>query len=89
MKHILLSLAALALCLSLQAQKYKGVVDKTIAVVGGETILISDVEAEIQQLRLSGLDKILRHGRHCLLFHGRPLRGCTREGSGGSDGPKG
>ena len=62
MKHILLSLAALALCLSLQAQKYKGVVDKTIAVVGGETILISDVEAEIQQLRLSGYtsDKDMR-----------------------------
>ena len=54
MKHILLSLAALTLTLSLQAQKYNGVVDKTIAVVGGETILISDIEAEVQQLRASG-----------------------------------
>ena len=41
MKHIILSAAALLLCLSLGAQKYKGgVADKTIAVVGGETILL-------------------------------------------------
>ena len=37
--------ALLVACLPLNAQKYKGVVDKTIAVVGGETILLSDVEA--------------------------------------------
>jgi len=48
-------MAALALCLSLNAQKYgNGVVDKVVAVVGGEVILISDVEAEVQQLRASG-----------------------------------
>ena len=46
--------ALLAVCLPLNAQKYKGVVDKSIAVVGGETILLSDVEAEVQQLRAGG-----------------------------------
>ena len=55
MKHILLSLAALFACLGLNAQKYgNGVVDKVVAVVGGEVLLISDVEAEVQQLRASG-----------------------------------
>ena len=55
MKHIILSAAALLLCLSLGAQKYKGgVADKTIAVVGGETILLSDLEAEVQQMRMNG-----------------------------------
>ena len=54
MKHIFLSAAALLVCFTLSAQKYKGVVDKTVAVVGGETILLSDVEAEVQQMRASG-----------------------------------
>ena len=54
MKHIFLSAAALMLCLSLNAQKYRGVVDKTVAVVGGETILISDIEAQIQEELRSG-----------------------------------
>ncbi len=55
MKNILLTLTALLLCTGLSAQKYKGgVADKTIAVVGGESILISDIESEVQQLRLSG-----------------------------------
>ena len=44
------------------AQKYKGVVDKTVAIVGGESILLSDVEAEVQQRRAAGSssDKDLR-----------------------------
>ncbi len=55
MKHIFLSLAALFACIGLSAQKYgNGVVDKVVAIVGGEVILISDVEAEVQQLRASG-----------------------------------
>ena len=55
MKHIILTAAALLLCFSLGAQKYKGgVADKTIAVVGGETILLSDLEAEVQQMRMNG-----------------------------------
>ena len=54
MKHIFLSAAALLACLTLSAQKYKGIVDKTVAVVGGETILLSDIEAEVQQMRATG-----------------------------------
>ena len=62
MKHILLTLASLSLCLGLHAQKYYGVADKTVAAVGGETILISDIESEVQQLRASGAssDKDMR-----------------------------
>ncbi len=54
MKHILLSCACFLLCLSLGAQKYTGVVDKTVATVGGEVILLSDIEAEVQQRRAGG-----------------------------------
>ena len=56
MKQILLTAAALLLtCLTLNAQKYKnGLIDKTVATVGGETILLSDVESEVQQMRLNG-----------------------------------
>ena len=55
MKHIILTAAALLVCISLGAQKYKGgVADKTIAVVGGETILLSELEAEVHQMRMSG-----------------------------------
>ena len=55
MKNKIIVLAALlAVCLPVNAQKYKGVVDKSVAVVGGETILLSDVEAEVQQLRAGG-----------------------------------
>ena len=55
MKHIIHTAAALLLSLGLNAQKYKnGVVDKTVAVLGGETILISDLESEVQQMRMNG-----------------------------------
>ena len=55
MKRILFALAVFAACLPLNAQKYKnGVVDKVVAVVGGETILLSDIEAEVQQMRAGG-----------------------------------
>ena len=56
MKRILLILAAvLTAGTSLQAQKYPGgVIDKTVAVLGGEVILISDIEAEVQQRRAGG-----------------------------------
>ena len=41
--------------LALNAQKYQnGLVDKTVAVLGGEVILISDIENEVQQMRASG-----------------------------------
>jgi peptidyl-prolyl cis-trans isomerase SurA len=55
MRNKIIVLAALlAACLPLNAQKYKGVVDKSVAVVGGETILLSDVESEVQQIRAGG-----------------------------------
>ena len=49
-------MAALGLaCLPLAAQKYSGgVIDKTVATVGGETILLSDIEEEVKQRRAGG-----------------------------------
>ena len=46
--------ALLALCTGAAAQRYGRVIDKTIAVVGNETILISDLEQEIQLARSQG-----------------------------------
>ncbi len=63
MRNSFLVAAGLLLAsLPLDAQKYKGVVDKTVAIVGGESILLSDVEAEVQQRRAGGSssDKDLR-----------------------------
>ena len=55
MKRIFTLAAALTACLSLGAQKYSGgLIDKTVATVGGEVILLSDIEAEVKQLRASG-----------------------------------
>ena len=47
--------AALLVSTGLSAQKYSGgLVDKTVAVVGNEVILVSDIESEVQQLRAQG-----------------------------------
>ena len=47
--------AALFLSTGLSAQKYKGgLVDKTVAVVGNEVILLSDIESEVQQMAAQG-----------------------------------
>jgi peptidyl-prolyl cis-trans isomerase SurA len=55
MNNKIIVLAALmAASLPLSAQKYKGVVDKSVAVLGGETILLSDIESEVQQIRAGG-----------------------------------
>lgn len=54
MRNTFIAIAAIFICFPLGAQKYKGVVDKTVATVGGETILLSDLESEVQQLRASG-----------------------------------
>ena len=57
MKRIFI-ITALALAASLQAgaQKYSGgLVDKTVATVGGETILLSDIEEEVKQRRAGGI----------------------------------
>ena len=45
---VLLSAAA-------SAQKYNGVVDKTVAIVGNEMISLSDIESEAQMMRAQGL----------------------------------
>jgi peptidyl-prolyl cis-trans isomerase SurA len=47
--------AALFLTTGLFAQKYSGgLVDKTVAVVGNEVILVSDIESEVQQMQAQG-----------------------------------
>ena len=47
--------AALLLTTGLSAQKYSGgLVDKTVAVVGNEVIMISDIESEVQQEQAQG-----------------------------------
>jgi peptidyl-prolyl cis-trans isomerase SurA len=55
MKRLVILLTVLWMSLPLGAQKYKnGVVDKTVALLGGEVILVSDIESEVQQRRASG-----------------------------------
>lgn len=59
MKNTFRSLLLAVVCLStsavLSAQKYSGgLVDKSVAVVGNEMILLSQIEEEIQMLRASG-----------------------------------
>ncbi len=60
MKNKMLKMAATAVLMAVMAlpssaQKYRGVVDKSVALVGGEMISLSDVEAEAQALRAQGL----------------------------------
>ena len=48
--------SCLMLTLNMSAQKYsKGVIDKTIAVVGNEMIMISDLEEEVKMMRAYGM----------------------------------
>ena len=60
MKNKMLKMAATAVLMAVMAlpssaQKYRGVVDKSVALVGGEMISLSEVEAEAQALRAQGL----------------------------------
>ena len=41
-------------CLAASAQKYQGIVDKTVATVGGELITLSDIEQEVQMMSARG-----------------------------------
>ena len=50
MKGVVVFLCAVV-SVSMSAQKYQGIVDKTIAVVGNEVIMISDVESEVQMMQ--------------------------------------
>ena len=53
--RVIVLTAALLACSALSAQKYEGgLIDKTVAVVGNEVILISDIENEVQQMRAQG-----------------------------------
>ena len=56
MKRLAAAVAFAAVALSAYAQKYsEGVIDKTIAVVGNEVILISDLEDEVAMMRAYGM----------------------------------
>jgi len=53
--RVIVFAAALFLTTGLSAQKYSGgLVDKTVAVVGNEVIMISDIESEVQQMQAQG-----------------------------------
>ena len=55
MRHIFKGVAALlfaAVSVNASAQKYNGgIIDKTVAVVGNEVIMISDIESEMQMMQ--------------------------------------
>jgi Parvulin-like peptidyl-prolyl isomerase len=54
-RHLILTFFALvAFCLSAAAQKYN-FIDKTIAVVGNEAIMVSDIESEIKNQSAQGM----------------------------------
>lgn len=55
-KRLLTLALAVALPFCASAQKYsKGLIDKSVAVVGNEVITISDIEQEVQTMRASGM----------------------------------
>ena len=54
-QRVIVLAAALLSCGMLSAQKYQGgLVDKTVAVVGNEVIMISDIESQVQQMTAQG-----------------------------------
>ena len=50
----MMALALLAVSVTAGAQKYNGVIDKSVAVVGGELITLSEIEQEVQMLNARG-----------------------------------
>ncbi|MBP5488684.1 MAG: peptidylprolyl isomerase [Bacteroidales bacterium] len=54
MKKILAGVSLALICLSLGAQKYSGLIDKTVAVIGGEFVSLSDLEQEVSTMRARG-----------------------------------
>ena len=72
MKNLVKISACLALALvsvAASAQKYNGVVDKTVAIVGNEMISLSDVEAEVDLMRSQGMiSSSSDHGTRCELL---------------------
>ena len=49
------TLALAGLCIAASAQRYRGVIDKSVAIVGNEMISLSDVEAQVQAMRAQGV----------------------------------
>lgn len=63
MKKIAWAVTALILALSpAAAQQYEGVIDKSVALVGNDIVMLSEIEAEAQMMRARGLtvDKTAR-----------------------------
>lgn len=63
MKKIVWAVTALILALSpAAAQKYEGVIDKSVALVGNDIVMLSEIESEAQMMRARGLtvDKTAR-----------------------------
>ena len=53
---IVLAAALVLVAPGLKAQKYgNGIIDKPVAVIGNEVILISDIESEVQRMRAQGM----------------------------------
>ena len=53
---VVITCAMLGLSFSMSAQKYPhGLIDKTVAVVGNEMIMISQLEEEVQMMRFRGM----------------------------------
>ena len=53
-KTAIVALALLGSCLSASAQKYQNIIDKSVAVVGGELITLSEIEQEVQMMSARG-----------------------------------
>ena len=49
------TLALAGLCIAASAQRYRGVIDKSVAIVGSEMISLSDVEGQVQAMRAQGV----------------------------------
>lgn len=55
MKKILTLSLLLLLLLPVRAQRYEGVIDKSVALIGSDIVMLSDIEAEAQMQRARGL----------------------------------
>ena len=53
-KTAIVALLLLGSCLSASAQKYQNIIDKSVAVVGGELITLSEIEQEVQMMSARG-----------------------------------
>ena len=49
------TLALASLCFAASAQRYRGVIDKSVAIVGNEMISLSEIEGQVQAMRAQGV----------------------------------